>query len=110
MDDEDIKEITEDPYNETNRFGCVYEGRLETIYHEVGHCFDDKSNRIAISLYNRFFSKDKIKLKYIPMPKYAKTSTNEFVACTFAGIMQGKKYKPEVMDMFNKLIKFKMCD
>ena len=110
LDDEDIKEITEDPYNEINRFGNVYEGRLETIYHEVGHCFDDKSNRMAISLYNRFFSKDKIKLKYIPMPKYAKTSTNEFVACTFAGIMQGEKYKPEVMDMFNKLIKFKMCD
>ena len=99
--DEKVSDVTE-----INKHGNIYVDEFEIIYHEVGHCFDFKSNMFFKSLIDRL--KHKKELKNLTIPSYPKTNTSEFIAHIFSGIMQGEKYSPEIMDLFNKLIEFKI--
>ena len=92
--------------NDINKYGNIYEDEFETIYHEVGHCFDFKSDMAFVKFLDLF--RGKSELKILQIPDYPKTNRLEFVASIFSGIMQGEKYPSEVMDIYNKLIKFKM--
>ena len=92
--------------NGINMYGNIYQNEFETIYHEVGHCFDFKSKALIDILIDRF--KHKKDLKPLTLPNYPKKNTLEFVASIFAGIMQGEKYQDDVMNLYKKLIKFKM--
>ena len=102
----DNKNSSEINTNGINMYGNIYQNEFETIYHEVGHCFDFKSKTL-IDIYT-----DRIKsqkdLKHLVLPRYHKKNTFEFVASIFAGIMQGEKYQDDVMNLYKELIKFKM--
>lgn len=89
-----------------NKHGNIYVDEFEIIYHEIGHCFDLKSNMFFKSLIDRL--KHKKELKSLTIPSYPKTNTSEFIAHIFSGIMQGENYSPEIMNLFNKLIEFKI--
>ena len=102
----DNKNPNEIKTNGINSYGNVYEDEFETIYHEVGHCFDFKSKTLIDICIDRI--KSQKDLKHLVLPRYAKKNTFEFVACTFAGIMQGEKYQDDVMNLYKKLIKFNM--
>ena len=91
-----------------NRYGNIYENEFSIIYHEIGHCFDFKSKSL-IKAYIDCFKHQK-DLKPLVLPDYPKKNTFEFVASTFAGIIQGEKYQDDVMSLFNKLIGFKIPD
>lgn len=39
----------------------------------------------------------------MPIPSYAKTNQDEFVAETIAGMLNGDVYSNQIMDLFNKL-------
>ena len=101
----DNKNPSEINTNGINSYGNVYENEFETIYHEVGHCFDFKSKTL-IDIFIDYF-KHKKELKPLTLPHYPKKNTFEFVASIFAGIMQGEKYQDDVMNLYEKLIKFK---
>ena len=87
-------------------FPHIYQNEFETIYHEVGHCFDFKSKTLIDIRIDRF--KPKKDLKHLVLPRYHKKNTIEFVASIFAGIMQGEKYQDDVMNLYKKIIKFNM--
>ena len=89
-----------------NKYGNIYEDEFETIYHEIGHCFDFKSDMAFVKFLDLF--RGKSELKNLQIPNYPKTNRLEFVASIFSGIMQGEKYPQEVMDIYESLIKFKM--
>ena len=85
--------------------GNIYIDEFHTIYHEIGHCFDTKSNIIATMIFKRFLYQNK--LKKLSLPKNYTRNTQEFIANIFAGLLQNKKYPLEIMNLYNKLIKFK---
>ena len=89
-----------------NKYGNIYEDEFETIYHEVGHCFDFKSDMALVKFLDLF--RGKSELKNLQIPNYPKTNRLEFVASVFSGIMQGEKYQDDVMNLYKELIKFKM--
>lgn len=89
-----------------NMYGNIYENEFSTIYHEIGHCFDFKSKSLINAYIDSF--KHQKDLKPLVLPDYPKKDTFEFVASTFAGIMQGEKYQDDIMGLFNKLIGFKI--
>ena len=102
----DNKNPNEINTNDINIYGNVYENEFETIYHEVGHCFDFKSDMALVKFLDLF--RGKSELKNLQIPNYPKTNRLEFVASIFSGIMQGEKYPQEVMNIYESLIKFKM--
>ena len=89
-----------------NKYGNIYEDEFETIYHEIGHCFDFKSDMALVKFLDLF--RGKSELKNLQIPNYPKTNRLEFVASIFSGIMQGEKYQDDVMNLYKELIKFKM--
>lgn len=96
--------FTEPFYPDVNRYGNIYPDKFDIIYHEIGHCFDFKSDRLIKRLFGK--SKNNKIIKNMQLPKYPRSDINEFVASIFSGIMQGEKYQPAVMDMYNKLTNF----
>lgn len=89
-------------------FGPVYLGRFGTLFHEMGHIFDMKSsndNKKTRKIKEQIFQKGK---QDLILPKYAKSNYSEFVAETFAGIMNGAKYPKPIMDLFNSLTNIKI--
>lgn len=104
LDAEDFKNFEPD---EKNQFGCVYLNEFNTIYHEIGHCFSRKSN----SFFNAFLNSLKYnsKISKLKIPNYDKSKIEEYIACTFAGYMQGEEYPEENTQIFDKAsgIKFK---
>ncbi|MBE7710977.1 MAG: hypothetical protein E7Z92_02420 [Cyanobacteria bacterium SIG31] len=102
----DNKKPSEINTNGINLYGNIYQNEFETIYHEVGHCFDFKSKTLIDICTDRI--KSQKDLKHLVLPRYHKKNTFEFVASIFAGIMQGEKYPDDVMNLYKKLIKFKM--
>ena len=66
----DNKNPSEINTNSINMYGNIYQNEFETIYHEVGHCFDFKSKTL-IDIYT-----DRIKsqkdLKHLVLPRYHK--------------------------------------
>lgn len=91
-----------------NHFGCVYLSEFNLLYHEIGHCFSRKSKSMLKHFYDtaRFNSK----LSKQKIPDYDKSKIEEFMACTFAGYMQGEKYSEEIEQLFNKNAKYKFPD
>ena len=102
----DNKNPSEIDTNSINMYGNIYQNEFETIYHEVGHCFDFKSKTLIDICTDRI--KSQKDLKHLVLPRYHKKNTFEFVASIFAGIMQGEKYQDDVMNLYKELIKFKM--
>ena len=74
----DNKNPSEINTNSINMYGNIYQNEFETIYHEVGHCFDFKSKTL-IDIYT-----DRIKsqkdLNHLVLPRYHNKNTFEFVA------------------------------
>ena len=85
--------------------GNIYIDEFNTIYHEIGHCFDTKSNILITMIFERFLFQKK--LKKLSLPQSHTKNTQEFIANIFAGLIQNKKYPLEIMNLYNKLIKFK---
>ena len=90
-----------------NKFGNVYVDKHHLIYHELGHCFDCKSSSdlmAAIKTARRARAElsDKI------LPEYSKSRPSEFVAEIFAGIMQGKTFPDDIMNLFRKYTKMEL--
>ncbi len=85
--------------------GNIYIDEFNTIYHEIGHCFDTKSNILITMMFERFLYQKK--LKKLSLPKNHIRNTQEFVANIFAGLIQNKKYPLEITNLYKRLIKFK---
>ena len=92
--------------HEINKFGCVYRNPFNTIYHEMGHCFAYKSRPLWENLLNNYTKNSLI--EGFKIPYYDKSQIPEFIACIFAGKMQGETYSEEIENLFEKLTKFKI--
>ena len=89
-------------------FGPVYTGKFGTLFHEMGHVFDAKSskdNEKTRKIKEQFFQKHK---QDLILPSYAQSKYGEFIAETFAGIMNGAKYPKPLMNLFNALTNIKL--
>lgn len=91
--------------NDTNYYGCVYPNEFNVIYHEIGHCFSGKNK----SLFKRYFNSLRYnsKIAGLKIPNYDKSKIEEYIACTFAGYMQGEKYPEENTRIFDVASKIK---
>ena len=83
-----------------NPQGPIYEDFQSLIFHEVGHCFYDKSISIRKTIRNQslFNSWKKPPL----MLENTRESASEFVADIFAGKVRGEKFSEEVEKMFKE--------
>lgn len=89
-------------------FGPIYIGTFGTLYHEMGHVFDLKSSNDTNKTYKekeKFFQNNS---RHLVLPNYAKSNHEEFVAETFAGIINGAKYRDELMELFNSMTNIKL--
>ena len=94
--------------SEKDLFGPVYTGKFGILFHEMGHIFDIKSsndNEKTRKSKEQIFQKG---IKDMILPSYAQSKYGEFIAETFAGILNGAKYPKPIMDLFNSLTNIKL--
>ncbi|MBR5506801.1 MAG: hypothetical protein IKV88_02005, partial [Clostridia bacterium] len=87
---------------------------FHTIYHEMGHLQDMQPRCDAIHKYNYEYDKYPNELKdWVDNQEYMQTANRvsgyaahgpgEFIAETFADLIEGKNVKKEVLDLYKKL-------
>lgn len=75
------------------------------LYHEMGHMMRFKEQSTFAIKCKRLanISHFKKEVNQMPIPSYAKTNQDEFIAETIAGMLNGDVYSNQIMDLFNKL-------
>ena len=84
-----------------NDYGNVYVDKFALVYHELGHCFDLKSSS-DIKAFFKVLRNGGAELKNKILPEYSKSKPSEFVAEIFAGLVQGKTFDNNIMNLFRK--------
>ena len=85
--------------------GKIQYNEFGALYHEMGHMLDYKGQSMAGKLYKKLtnqlhFRKE---IDQMPIRSYAKTSQNEFIADTVAGMLNEDTYPQPMINLFNKL-------
>lgn len=90
-------------YTEDQLMALLKETLKKTVYHEAGHFINhnNPNNSEAQKVWKMAAEKyHKIEKE---VSKYAATDKDEFIAEVFAGVMTGKKYDDEIMNLYYSL-------